>query len=73
MFVIEGAIYKAAEKMNIDPSIIQEKNLLDEGDEFPYGQKTKYCMARPAGRKQLESTILLKQKTEFNNSMKKIN
>ncbi len=41
MFVIETAIYKAAEKMGIDPLIIQEKNLLNEGDEFPYGQKIK--------------------------------
>ena len=54
MFVIEGAIYKAAEKMNIDPSIIQEKNLLNESDEFPYGQRTKYCMARPAWQKAIE-------------------
>ncbi|HEY5122437.1 MAG TPA: molybdopterin cofactor-binding domain-containing protein [Ignavibacteria bacterium] len=39
MFVIESAIYKAAEKMGIEPSVIQEKNLLRENDEFPYGQK----------------------------------
>lgn len=54
MFVIEGAIYKAAEKMNLDPFVIQEKNLLNEGDEFPYGQKTKYCMARPSWRKAID-------------------
>jgi xanthine dehydrogenase large subunit len=54
MFVIEGAIYKAAEKMKLDPFIIQEKNLLNEGDEFPYGQKTKYCMARSSWKKAVE-------------------
>jgi xanthine dehydrogenase large subunit len=54
MFAIEGAIYKAAEKMNVDPSFIQEKNLLNEGDEFPYGQRTKFCMARPAWQKAIE-------------------
>lgn len=54
MFVIEGAIYKAAEKMNLDPFIIQEKNLLNEGDEFPYGQKTKYCMAQPSWQKAVD-------------------
>ncbi len=41
MFVMEAAIYKAAESMGIDPIFIQEKNLLNEGDEFPYGQKIK--------------------------------
>jgi xanthine dehydrogenase large subunit len=43
MFVIESAIYKAAEKMGIEPYEIQKKNLLNEGDEFPYGQKTENC------------------------------
>lgn len=38
MFVIEAAIAKAAEQLNISPSVIQKKNLLRSGDEFPYGQ-----------------------------------
>lgn len=38
MFVIESAIAKAAEELGIDASIIQQKNLLHTGDEFPYGQ-----------------------------------
>ncbi|MDP4115276.1 MAG: molybdopterin-dependent oxidoreductase [Bacteroidota bacterium] len=46
MFVIEAAIYKAAEKLGIDPCLIQEKNLLAEGDEFSYGQKAEQCMAK---------------------------
>ena len=46
MFVIESAIYKAAEKIGIDPLEIQKKNLLDERDEFPYGQITKQCQSR---------------------------
>jgi xanthine dehydrogenase large subunit len=46
MFVIESAIYKAAEKMGMDPHEIQRKNLLDEGNEFPYGQKTENCNAK---------------------------
>ena len=45
MFVIESAIYKAAEKMGIEPSVIQEKNLLKNGDEFPFGQKAENCNA----------------------------
>jgi xanthine dehydrogenase large subunit len=46
MYVIESAIYKAAQQMGINPSEIQKKNLLDEGDEFPYGQKTENCHSR---------------------------
>ena len=39
MFVIEAAINKAAEELGIAASEIQQKNLLNTGDEFPYGQK----------------------------------
>ncbi len=38
MFVIESAIAHAAEKLGVPASEIQRKNLLDDGDEFPYGQ-----------------------------------
>ena len=38
MFVIEAAIVKAAEHLKISPTVIQQKNLLQTGDEFPYGQ-----------------------------------
>ncbi len=38
MFVIESAIAHAAEKLNISASEIQQKNLIKDGDEFPYGQ-----------------------------------
>ncbi len=39
MFVIESAIAHAAEKLNVSASEIQRKNLISDGDEFPYGQK----------------------------------
>ena len=39
MFVIEAAIAKAADELGIPASDIQQKNLLQTGDEFPYGQK----------------------------------
>jgi len=39
MFVIESAIAHAAEKLDISAAEIQQKNLIDNGDEFPYGQK----------------------------------
>ena len=39
MFVIESAIAHAAEKLGVSAAEIQQKNLIDNGDEFPYGQK----------------------------------
>jgi xanthine dehydrogenase large subunit len=38
MFVIESAIVHAAEKLGVIAAEIQAKNLLEAGDEFPYGQ-----------------------------------
>ncbi|MDI1241428.1 MAG: molybdopterin-dependent oxidoreductase [bacterium] len=38
MFVIESAIAKAAEELGVPASEIQRRNLIDNGDEFPYGQ-----------------------------------
>jgi len=37
MFVIESAIYSASEKIGISPRKIQEKNLLEKGNIFPFG------------------------------------
>jgi xanthine dehydrogenase large subunit len=39
MFVIESAIAKAAEELGTTAGEIQKRNLLQTGDEFPYGQK----------------------------------
>ncbi len=38
MFVIESAIDQAAKELDIDAHQIQQANLLQDGDEFPYGQ-----------------------------------
>ena len=38
MFVIESAIAHAAEKLGVTAAEIQRRNLLETGDEFPYGQ-----------------------------------
>jgi xanthine dehydrogenase large subunit len=46
MFVIEAAIFQAAEKMGLEPEALQRLNLLADGDEFPYGQKAKNARAR---------------------------
>ena len=39
MFVIESAIAHAAEKLGVPASEIQKRNLIADGDEFPYGQR----------------------------------
>jgi xanthine dehydrogenase large subunit len=39
MFIIESAIALAAEKLGVEAWQIQEKNLIESGQEFPYGQK----------------------------------
>lgn len=46
MFVIESAINFAAEKLGIEATEIQKTNLLNDGDEFPYGQVTEGCEAQ---------------------------
>ena len=46
MFVIESAIHKAAKKLGLDVHQIQSANLFNEGEEFPFGQKTENCKAR---------------------------
>jgi xanthine dehydrogenase large subunit len=46
MFVMESAITRAAEVMGIDRTEIQRRNLLAEGDKFPYGMKAQQGHAR---------------------------
>lgn len=48
MFVIESAIAKAADKIGIDKKEIQEANLLNENDEFSYGQIATEVQAKKA-------------------------
>ncbi len=46
MFVIESAIDHAAKYLGIDASVIQRKNMLDDGHELPYGQIIKNSEAK---------------------------
>ncbi|MBD3367581.1 MAG: molybdopterin-dependent oxidoreductase [Candidatus Eisenbacteria bacterium] len=39
MFVIEAAIRRAAEELGVEPWRIQRANLLDDGDELPFGMR----------------------------------
>jgi xanthine dehydrogenase large subunit len=45
MFALEAAIMKAAVALDVDPAAIQQRNLLWEGDAFPYGQTAERCYA----------------------------
>lgn len=45
MFVMEAAIDHAAKKLNVSADLIQQKNMLKNGDEFPYGQVVAECQA----------------------------
>jgi xanthine dehydrogenase large subunit len=46
VFIMESAIYAAAEKMGLEPRVIQERNLIREGDLFPYEMKVENCTAQ---------------------------
>jgi xanthine dehydrogenase large subunit len=46
MLVIEAAIVRLAEALGVEPSAVQEKNLLGEGDVLPYGQRYRGGQAR---------------------------
>jgi xanthine dehydrogenase large subunit len=48
MFVIESAITKAAEELGLKASDIQRRNLLREGNLFPYRQPAEMCHAEQA-------------------------
>ncbi len=68
MFVIESAIAKAAEQLNIDASEIQKKNLLETGDEFCYGQK-----AESEAKECWEEAEDIYQTKKLNKEIKKFN
>jgi xanthine dehydrogenase large subunit len=46
MFALEAAIFKAAAAMHVDPAHIQRRNLLQEGQPFPYGMPAENCRAQ---------------------------
>lgn len=67
MFVIEAAIDFAAKQLNVDANIIQQKNLLQNNDEFPYGQVIKNCEAENCFSKAIEKVNLSSLKKEIEN------
>ncbi len=61
MFVIEAAIDHAAKALNLSPDLIQRKNMMENGDEFSYGQivsesQAKNCWDEAVNEFDLEAT-----------------
>ena len=72
MFVIETAINQAADALGIDAMTIQRKNLLETGDELPFGQKVvseaKQCWDKADELYKIED--IKSSVEEFNNTHK---
>lgn len=76
MFVIEAAIAHAANELGVSPRKIQEANLLQEGDEFSYGQIAEKVLAKKSwdtALKKYEIEQSEKEVADFNakNTLKK--
>ncbi len=68
-FVIEAAIQEAATELGISAREIQEKNLIDNGNEFSYGQVADHCLAKDSWNDALKTynvQRLEKEVEEFN-------
>lgn len=72
MFVIESAIAHAAEKLGVTAAEIQRKNLIDNGDEFPYGQKaeSEAVTSWAQGDEKFDFAACQKEANEFNATSK---
>ncbi len=69
MFVIECILSHASEVSSIPVSVLQEKNLLNEGDQFPYGMQVEKTTARRSFSQVIEDSRfhdLVKEQEEFN-------
>jgi xanthine dehydrogenase large subunit len=72
MFVIESAIAHAAEKLGVTTSEIQRKNLIDNGQQFPYGQNAESdaITSWTQGDAKYDFAALQKEAEEFNRTSK---
>ena len=69
MYVIESAIHHAARQLNLPAHEIQEKNLIKDGDAFPYGQvmaesEAKNCWSQ--AKKRFDLQRLEEERERFN-------
>ncbi len=65
MFVIECAITHAAEVTSIPVSVLQERNLLKEGDQFHYGMQVENCQAKRSFSRVVKDSNFEKRKKEI--------
>jgi xanthine dehydrogenase large subunit len=73
MFVMECALSHASDVSGIPVSELQEKNLLDEGDQFPYGMNVENATAKRSFLEVLKNSEfqeLKKHQKEFNENNK---
>ncbi|MCF2874383.1 MULTISPECIES: xanthine dehydrogenase molybdopterin binding subunit [unclassified Tenacibaculum] len=73
IFVIESAIADAADQIGVNRRRIQEANLIDENDEFSYGQIAKQVEAKNTwftAKDKFELEKLEEEVTNFNNENK---
>jgi xanthine dehydrogenase large subunit len=72
MFVIESAIAHAAESLNVSASEIQQKNLINDGDSFPYGQKaeSEAVTSWTQADEQFDFAAIQKEADDFNKQNK---
>ena len=72
MFVIESAIAHAAEKLGVSALEIQKANLLETGDEFPYGQlaESEAITSWSQADTKFDFAALQREASEFNASSK---
>lgn len=73
MFVMEAAIHQAARELGVHASSIQGKNLLQDGDEMPYGQVMDRTRARDSWAVVRENFLLdnrLEEIRQFNQTRK---
>ena len=71
MFVMESAIAKAAQELEIPALKIQQKNLLKEGDLLYYGQKVKQVHIRKAWQTAFREFEIRKKQKEIDDFNKK--
>ncbi|HQW82819.1 MAG TPA: molybdopterin-dependent oxidoreductase [Ferruginibacter sp.] len=73
MFVIESAIDHAAKTLNVEVDFIQRKNMMDNNNEFPYGQIVKECQAKNCWDEVMtlyDVAAVKKEIQQFNNNNK---
>ncbi|WP_031433025.1 xanthine dehydrogenase molybdopterin binding subunit [Methylomarinum vadi] len=65
MFILEAAIHQAALQMGVDPAEIQSRNLLKDGDHFPYGMSVQYCSLQRCYRQLQQDFDLLRRRQDI--------